>query len=127
MSTTTQGPPVIPSDAPLSPLGQAVYNCISRDRDFGHPYLVHAGDLPAVPDGEYMTRFELDCVTWGLTYGVTYGIARAQDPFEAEDDVLERVLEAAKAAYALYAGDAIFTTVGYLTDRLSRPNAPQEG
>jgi hypothetical protein len=53
-------------------------------------------------------------------FGVAYGIARSEDPFEANDEVIERALLAARDAFGRWAGAKIFTSEAYDEDRAGR-------
>jgi hypothetical protein len=84
--------------------------------------LDRSGHYPNHPDGEYLTEFEQDCRDWGLAFGFAYGVARGEDPFESNDDVLARALLAAEDAFARWNdGSDIFTTEAYDKDRATRP------
>ena len=54
--------------------------------------------------GESVGEFELDMRDWGFTYGVAYGIARGEDPYEPEELVRDRAIEAARLAWQRWAG-----------------------
>lgn len=72
---------------------------------------------PYVPDDGQLTPFELDLRSWGLTVGIAYGIARGEDPYESDEDVARRALEAARAAYDRWGP----FSVAYGADRAARP------
>ena len=73
---------------------------------------------PRHSDG--LSEFEFDCRDWGFVFGVAYGVARSENPFEPNDELIERALLAARDAYARWGGAKIFTSEAYDEDRAGR-------
>lgn len=122
MSTKTTAPT-------LSPLAQRVNDHLAAEDD----YLVSAGHFgPGKGEDECLTMFELDLIDWGLTVGLAYGVARAEDPFERVQSVVERAAQAARAAYARWASfdgmeatQELLNGKAYAQDRRERPVSPE--
>ncbi len=38
---------------------------------------------------------DLDIGAWGVTYGIAFGVARTENPFESDEEVGKRAMEAA--------------------------------
>lgn len=106
-------------------LAEKVYNTVAAERATGTKGAMEgAHTFPHTPPDSSLTSFELDCLDWGLVYGIAYGIARGEEPYELDTSVTDRALEAARAAYAKWAGSAIFTNEAFELDRRERPDAP---
>ncbi len=106
-------------------LEEKVYSAITAESPTGLLCArVAVGSYPACGD-ELLSPFELDCRDWGFAFGVAYGIARGEDPFEADHQVAERALQAARTAFLRWGGDKIFTTEAFDRDRAERP-MPEE-
>ena len=52
-----------------------------------------------VPGEDGLTGWERDLLDWGLIYGAAFALARLEDPFEREEDVAERAVAPAQAAW----------------------------
>lgn len=68
----------------------------------------HDSLLSPVSDNEEaeprLSALELDLSDWGFTYGVAWAVARAQDPYEPDDSVAQRALDAAQEVFHTYCG-----------------------
>ena len=106
--------------ADLSPLARKIYEAIGQEGICGPSLIETARTYPVTPEGDHLTEFEQDIRDWGVMIGVAYGIARADDPFESRESVLERAQEAAQAAYCAFGDGKILTPVAFATDRAER-------
>lgn len=93
---------------------------ILRLEDTGRGFGSVAEQRPKV---EHLSTWERDLVDWGAVYGLAFGIARAEDPFEAHEDVADRALAAAWPAYLEWSGE--FATDERDTNKLAQ-NAVRE-
>ena len=41
----------------------------------------------------------MDLRDWGMTFGLAYGIARGEDPYESNESVAQRALDAARMVW----------------------------
>lgn len=57
------------------------------------------------PKVEHLNDWERSLVDWGAVYGLAFGVARAENPFEAHEDVAERALDAAWPVYLEWSGE----------------------
>ena len=57
------------------------------------------------PRGEHLSGFERDLREWGFVYGMAFAIARMEDPWEPTDQVAERALLPAWAAFVDWSGE----------------------
>jgi hypothetical protein len=85
----------------MSSLAEKVYTQISPGGNSNDSLLNAAAEPWGRRD---LSTFEMDVRDWALVVGVAYGIARSEDPFESFESVADRALEAARAAYARWAG-----------------------
>jgi hypothetical protein len=80
-------------------LADKIYELIAADDGGFLSAIARALDAP----GRELNEFERDVRDWSAAWGVAFGIARAEDPFEPFDSVLNRATEATKAAWKRYA------------------------
>ena len=52
-----------------------------------------------VPGEDGLTGWERDLLDWGFVYGAAFALARLEEPFEREEDVVERAVAPARAAW----------------------------
>lgn len=103
-------------------LADRIYTVLIREPAVGDDTpLEAAGTYPARPADECLTPFELDCRDWGFVFGIAYGIARGDDPWEPDEEVLARAHAAAREAFQRWGGSDIFTDEAFTRDRATRP------
>lgn len=72
---------------------------ILRRDDTGSGFIGRVSDEPPRRGDGLFSSFELDLLEWGATYGLAFGIARAEDPWASDEEIAERALAAARAAW----------------------------
>lgn len=92
----------MPTATPTMTLEQKL-RAILRQDDTGRGPIGRAATYPS-RDVFQATTFELDIRDWGVYYGMAFGIARGEDPFEPQEDVALRALEAANSVFREFGG-----------------------
>jgi len=54
-----------------------------------------------------LSRFEMDCMDFGLVYGLVWAMARGEDPYETQHSVGERAQSASREVWVRWNGSLL--------------------